>query len=157
MLREAQTMALSVPATGQAVITDCGDAMDVHPKNKRDPGERLAALVRSARGEKVAVCGPRFDKLTVEGANLRIRFECTGNLRTTDERPPAHLAISGSDRRWRWAVTMIDGNSVVAWNPAVPAPMAVRYAWADNPASANLTDGTGLPAWPFRSDKWEEA
>jgi sialate O-acetylesterase len=156
LLREAQTLAMALPATGQAVILDCSDAMDVHPKNKRDPGERLAAWLRQARGEDIPVAGPRFVKMKVEGNSARLKFVCRGTLTTSDGHPPAHVAISGADRQWRWAESGLDGDSIVVSHPAISEPVAVRYAWADHPASANLTDTTGLPAWPFRTDDWPD-
>jgi sialate O-acetylesterase len=154
LLREAQTLTLGLSATGQAVILDCGDAEDVHPRNKRAPGERLAALVLRSRGQDVPVCGPRFEGCRIEADRVRLRFSCTGALRTTDGHAPAHFAIAGADRNWHWAEARIEGFSVVASHAAVVAPVAVRYAWAGNPAAANLTDETGLPAWPFRTDDW---
>jgi sialate O-acetylesterase len=62
------------------------------------------------------------------------------------------FALCGADRRWVWAHTAtIKGDTVVVASPLVPAPIAVRYAWADNP-TCNLSNGAGLPAAPFRSD-----
>jgi sialate O-acetylesterase len=154
LMREAQTLALKTPNTAQAVILDCGDAEDIHPPNKRDPGERLAALVMCSRGRPVPVAGPRFRGSDVTDDRIRLHFACSGALRTKDGREPGHVAICGTDRTWRWARTRIEGATVLAWHPEVATPVAARYAWADNPAAANLTDCTGLPAWPFRTDDW---
>lgn len=67
------------------------------------------------------------------------------------------FAIAGQDRKWVWATATIQGDSVVVSSPEVPEPVAVRYAWASNPASANLFNGAGLPASPFRTDDWADA
>ena len=64
------------------------------------------------------------------------------------------FAIAGADRRFVWANAAIENGRVVVWSDLVPAPVAVRYAWADNPEGANLYNAAGLPASPFRTDDW---
>ena len=65
-----------------------------------------------------------------------------------------HFAIAGEDRKFVWADAVIKGNTVVVSSKDVPAPVAVRYAWADNPDDANLINKEGLLASPFRTDNW---
>jgi sialate O-acetylesterase len=154
-LREAQALtAKNVPHCGLAVAIDIGDAGDIHPKNKRDVGRRLAlsALANTYRKEVVG-SGPWFRSFDVEGGNLRIRFDHSdGGLRIQGSSGRS-FAIAGEDRKFVWAKPMIDGDTVVVSSPSVPQPVAVRYAWDSNP-EACLYNGAGLPAVPFRSDDW---
>ncbi len=175
-LREAQSLALRLPATGQAVLIDVGEADDIHPRNKRDVGERLARIALAntyGRGD-VAFAGPVVASHRVEDGRMRIVFAgAVGGLvarplpatyapRSTVDRvlplelpsPGSELqgfVICGADRAWRWAQARVEGDTVVVWSPEVPEPVAVRYAWSGNP-TCNLYDGAGLPASPFRTD-----
>lgn len=156
-LRDAQAFtARTVPDTHYAVTIDVGDAQDIHPKDKRSVGERLAriALARTY-GRSLVPCGPTFlDSVIEAGGRMRCRFDHAVGLKTRDGGPVGHVAIAGLDRRFRWAEARIEGETLVAWHPEIPRPAAVRYAWADNPQAANLANGEGLPAGPFRSDVW---
>jgi sialate O-acetylesterase len=153
-LREAQTMTLREPHTGMAVIIDIGDENDIHPRNKLDVGRRLAAwALAGTYGQKVIPSGPLFDKYTIEGDKVRIRFEYGSGLKTIDGGPVKGFAIAGEDHRFVWADARIDGDTVIVSSPTVPKPVAVRYGWADNPI-ANLYNNAGLPASPFRTDDW---
>ncbi len=154
-LREAQTMTLALPHTGMAVILDIGEADDIHPRDKKDVGLRLALqALKRVYGKEVVASGPMFAEASPDGAAMRIRFEnLGGGLVTADGAPPKGFAISGSDHKWRWADARIDGGAVVVSNPDVPEPVAVRYGWADNPPNT-LRNKAGLPAAPFRTDDW---
>jgi len=144
-LREAQVMALREPATGMAVAIDIGDAQDIHPKNKQEVGRRLALAV-SGRS------GPLYRAHSIEGGAIRITFDgVSGGLKTLDGKAPATFAITGADGKFEWAEARIESTTVLVSSPLVPTPAAVRYAWASNPP-ANLCDGEGLPASPFRTD-----
>jgi sialate O-acetylesterase len=136
------------------VTIDIGDASDIHPKNKLDVGRRLALLARKdVYGEAHASArGPSFAGLTVEGGEARVRLSHSGGLEARGG-APVGFALAGADRRWHWAEARIDGSEVVLRSREVPEPVAVRYAWADNPA-CNLYNGAGLPAVPFRTDDW---
>jgi sialate O-acetylesterase len=154
-LREAQAMALQVPDTGLAVTIDVGEAEDVHPANKRPVGERLARwALGTVYGLPGEYSGPLFESMEVEGAATRVRFRHIGTgLITTDHRPLRGFAIAGADRRFVWARAEIEGDTVVVHHPDLARPVAVRYAWADNP-DGNLGNREGLPAAPFRTDDW---
>jgi len=167
LLREGQSAALSLPNTAQAVIIDIGDATDIHPRNKQDVGYRLALGARRfAYGEKELVySGPTFRGMVVDQAkegsgrpaSLRLQFGNRGSGLIAKGDRYGYLrgfAIAGADRKFVWAKAIIEGNEVVIWSEKVPNPVAVRYAWADNPDDANLFNGEGLPASPFRTDKW---
>lgn len=151
-LREAQTMALSTPKTGMAVTIDIGDAIDIHPKNKQDVGKRLALNALSvAYGQNVVAAGPLYRSMTIEGNKIRIQFHHVGGGLVAKGEKLTGFAICGADRKFVWADAVIDGDSVLVSSPEVPQPVAVRYAWADNP-ECNLYNKEGLPASPFRTD-----
>jgi len=153
-LREAQLLTLALPTTGMAVIIDIGDAADIHPANKQDVGRRLALAAQAlAYRQRVAYSGPIYRALTVEGDRLRLHFRHTGGKLVARGGPLQGFAIAGEDRFFVWAQARIEGNTVVVWSPQVPRPVAVRYAWADNPV-CNLYHQGGLPASPFRTDDW---
>jgi len=167
LLREGQSAALSLPNTAQAVIIDIGDASDIHPRNKQDVGYRLALGARRfAYGEKeIVYSGPTFRGMIVDQAkegsgrpaSLRMQFNNQGSGLIAKGDRYGYLrgfAIAGADRKFVWAKAVIEGNDVVVWSEKVPIPVAVRYAWADNPDDANLFNVEGLPACPFRTDKW---
>lgn len=168
--REAQNGALALPNTGLAVTIDLGDAGNIHPPDKQDVSHRLAlAAQRVAYGKQDAIfSGPTHKSFTIEGNKIRVLFENTGSGLMIGNAPdhfftsqkkaipaaPTKLegfAIAGADKKFAWANATIDGNSVVIESAAVANPVAVRYAWADNPA-CNLYNKEGLPASPFRTD-----
>ncbi len=156
LLREAQTAALSEPATGMAVAIDVGEGNDIHPRDKRSVGERLARwALAETYGRGGVPCGPSYAGMTVEAGNrMRIRFRYADGLHTHDGNKPRHVAIAGIDRVFLWAETAIEGNTFVVWHPDIDRPAAVRYAWANNPEDCNLVNKDGLPASPFRTDSW---
>jgi sialate O-acetylesterase len=156
-LREAQTSALSLPNTGQAVIIDLGEEKDIHPRNKQDVGARLALAARKvAYGEQLVAAGPMHVSDELLGGAIAIQFANVGGglvSRGTPSRPGG-FAIAGADRHFVWADARIEGDRVIVSSAAVPQPVAVRYAWGDNPTSASLYNRDGLPANPFRTDAW---
>lgn len=153
-LREAQLKSLNVEHTGMAVAVDIGLADDIHPTNKQDVGKRLAlAALHEAYGENVAYSGPLYSGYTIEKGQVRLRFTCTDGGLVAKGGKLKGFAVAGPDRQFHWADARIDGNTIVVSSPDVDFPVAVRYAWADNP-DCNLYNGAGLPASPFRTDEW---
>ena len=154
-LREAQTMALSMPNTAMAMAIDVGEAGNIHPKNKQDVGRRLALAAQAmAYGQDVDYQGPMFVSMRIDGSKVRIRLKhAESGLVTKEGGPVQGFAIAGSDRKFVWADARVDGDSVILSSERVTAPVAARYAWANNPA-CNLYDRSGLPACPFRTDDW---
>ncbi|HYE99375.1 MAG TPA: sialate O-acetylesterase [Planctomycetota bacterium] len=149
-LRDSQTAALSVPRTAMAVTIDIGDEADIHPKNKREVGRRLALAAEAvAYGRSIVYSGPFFESARLEGGRVRVTFKHADGLQSRG--PLKGFAIAGSDRRFVWADAAIEGATVVVSSPDVPRPSHVRYGWADNP-EATLYNGAGLPAVPFRTD-----
>lgn len=178
-LREAQSMTLRLPNTGQVVLIDVGESDDIHPRNKKDPGERLAKIaLAQTYGRKIPFSGPVYSAMQTDGGKIRVKFDhVDGGLiakrlpatyflvsadnksaplvRNTPESQVEGFAICGANRGWVWADAKIDGDSVIVWSDKVPKPIAVRYAWANNP-TCNLYNGAGLPASPFRTDDFPE-
>ncbi len=157
-LREAQTMTLSLPNTGMAVTTDIGEANDIHPRNKQDVGKRLAAIaLNQLYQQKQVDGGPVFQSMNAEGDKIRITFTGTGSgLMVKDKYGYLKgFEIAGDDQKFSYAKAMIEGNEVVVFCEAVARPVAVRFAWADNPDDANLFNKEGFPAVPFRTDRWK--
>lgn len=156
-LREAQTMTLSLPNTGQAVIIDAGEGRDIHPRDKKTVANRLAriALARDY-GVEMAWQSPSYDSMQINGNTATINFKhvSKSGLYTFDVREAIGFQIAGEDKKFVWANATLDGKTKVkVSSPEVSNPVAVRYAWADNPV-ANLQDRNGLPVTPFRTDDW---
>jgi sialate O-acetylesterase len=154
-LREAQLKALRVPNTAMAVAIDLGEWNDVHPENKKDVGERMALAARKlAYGENIVYAGPLLQHARRQGIKMVLSFSHTGSgLTTSDGNDPAEFAIAGADKKFVWARAKIEGDKILVWSENVPAPVYVRYAWADNPVNPNLCNKEGLPASPFRTDE----
>ena len=174
-LREAQTSTLALSNTGQAVLIDIGESQDVHPRNKKDAGERLASIALARDyGKAIPFSGPVYESVEFESGKAILQFKHsdgglvakplseTFDVATKIQKiaplvrnsPGSELegfAVCGEDKQWAWAQARIEGDTVVVWSEQVPAPVAVRYAWADNP-TCNLYNGAGFPASPFRTD-----
>jgi sialate O-acetylesterase len=174
-LREAQALALALPNTGMAVLIDTGESEDIHPLAKDVAGSRLARIALAKTYDKaVSFSGPIYQAMKIEGDRIRLTFRhIEGGLvakevpatydvmRKTSKtapllrnRPNSQLegfAICGENKQWVWADAKIDGDTVLVWSDQVTSPVAVRYAWADNPI-CNLYNTAGLPAAPLRTD-----
>ncbi|UPK67387.1 sialate O-acetylesterase [Chitinophaga filiformis] len=155
-LREAQTMTLSLPNTGMACAIDIGEANDIHPKNKQEVGRRLALVANKMVYKQEGITsGPVYKHYRKEGNRIRLSFINTGaGFSTKDGKEVSGFAVAGEDKQFYWAKADIEGNEVVVYSDKVAAPVAVRYAWADNP-ECNLVNSAGLPAVPFRTDEWK--
>ncbi|MFN0054337.1 MAG: sialate O-acetylesterase [Planctomycetales bacterium] len=155
---EAQTATLALPHTGMAVTTDISTIGDIHPPNKQDVGKRLAlwALAHTYGKKDVAHSGPLYASMEVEGGKVRLKFTHTaGALVARDGKELTWFSIAGEDKQFHKAEAKIDGESVVVSCPAVPKPVAVRFGW-NQIAEPNLSNKAGLPASPFRTDKWTD-
>ena len=174
-LREAQSLTLKLPNTGQAVLIDIGESVDIHPRNKKDAGERLA-LIALAKDYKKSrpYSGPVYDSMKIANGKAVLGFKHTEDGLVARPLPETYdvksqtketaplvrnspgsqlegFAICGEDKKWVWADAKIHGDTVVVSSDKVPSPVAVRYAWSDNP-TCNLYNSAGLPASPFRTD-----
>jgi len=156
-LREAQMFtARTVPHTGVAITIDTGDADNLHPTEKLPVGERLGLLaLRDVYGKDVVSSGPVFERAETLPSALRLHFTHTDGGLVTKGDTLGEFSVAGADHAWHWAQARLDGDTVIVSAAAVPAPVAVRYAWQSNPL-ATLFNGAGLPAAPFRTDDWPE-
>lgn len=162
-LREAQTQTLQLPNTGMAVTSDIGERTDIHPKNKLDVGNRLAAeamrVAYSKSGEtgNEISRGPQFSKMTVNGHRAILTFSNVGSgLMAKDKYGYLRgFEVAGADQKFYYAKAEIQGNSVIVHADSVTTPVAVRYGWADDNGDVNLYNQENFPAIPFRTDTWK--
>ena len=156
-LREAQTLTMTkLKNTGEAVIIDVGEGRDIHPRDKRTVGERLArwALAKDYGFENLAHQSPTYKGMEKKENKILLTFDHVGaaGLYSFDIREPVGFSIAGADKKFVWAKGKIVGkNQVEVWSDAVKEPVAVRYAWTDNPV-ANMSSYENLPMTPFRTD-----
>ena len=150
-------VANSVPNTGTAVAVDTGDAINLHPKDKKPIGIRMAYLALKGTYEQDIVDrGPWYRSHEIRGNRIVVHFDSVGSgLLTGRSGALDAFAIAGNDQKFVWADAKIEGDSIVVSSDEVGSPVAVRYAWADNPSMRNLLyNKEGLPATPFRTDDW---
>jgi sialate O-acetylesterase len=155
-IRDAQLYTYRhVPHTGMAVTTDNGDSMDIHPRNKKLVGDRLArwALYYDYGRKNIVYSGPLYKSYQVKGNKIIISFDYTGGGLMAKDGPLTEFTIAGSDSSFVPAQATIQGNTVVVWSDAVKKPQAVRFAWKNVP-HPNLYNKEGLPASPFRTDSF---
>lgn len=156
-LREAQTMTLSLPHTGEAVIIDTGEARDIHPRDKHTVANRLVRHpLAKVYGYDIASESPRYQSMQAADGAITITLDHVSEdgLFAFDVAEVRGFAIAGKDQKFVWASAEIIGrNQIKVSSPDVPEPVAVRYGWADNPV-LNLRDLNGLPVTPFRTDDW---
>jgi sialate O-acetylesterase len=140
-----------------AVAIDIGEWNDIHPLDKQDVGKRLAlAAQKVAYGdEKIIYSGPVYRSMKIEGNKIILTFTHIGGGLIAKGGELKCFAIAGADKRFVWAKARIENDKIVVWSDEILNPIAVRYAWADNPEGANLYNREGLPASPFRTDKFE--
>ncbi len=156
-LREAQAAALVLPNTGMAVAIDIGEANDIHPKNKIDVGKRLGiAALKIAYNIDTVTLTPMYDHMEILGNRIAVYFRNNSdNLVTKDKYGYIRgFCVAGKDKVFHWAKAYIKNNTVIVYSDEVEEPVAVRYAWADNPGAVDLYNKRGLPAAPFRTDNW---
>ncbi len=152
-MREVQATTLTIPHTGMAVTLDIGDEADVHPRNKLDVGKRLARLALTETYERAGESsGPVYRESSIQNGRIRVQFDHVGGGLVAKCGTLKQFAIAAADSKFVWADATVDGDSVIVSSPAVADPVFVRYAWAENPAGANLYNSEGLPAAPFRTD-----
>ncbi|MBI5395773.1 MAG: sialate O-acetylesterase [Verrucomicrobia bacterium] len=177
LVREGMLKTLALPNTGMAITTDIGETSDIHPKDKQTVGKRLAMwALAKVYGQKVAASGPLPVSHKINGSEVTVTFKhadsglvvnAGGAMVTPREEWPSvwpeggfgqirGFVVAGADKKWHRAAAKIIGNTVVVKSPEVKQPVAVRYAWADNP-DCNLYNRAGLPASPFRTDDWKIA
>jgi len=155
-IREAQLKSLSLPNTALTVNIDLGEWNDIHPLNKKDLSKRLAlAAQKIAYNENAIVySGPIYKMVKFENDKAILSFSHIGSGLLAKNGELKEFAIASAEKKFVWAKAKIVDNTIIVWNDTITAPVAVRYAWADNPDKANLYNKENLPASPFRTDDW---
>lgn len=157
-LREAQTMALSLPKTGQAVIYDIGNPNDIHPTNKQEVGRRLSLIAfnKDYGYSSLIYSSPTFKSVEFNGNKAIITMDTYGSSLVSHNKYGyiEGFVIAAADKKYEWAKAEIDGNKIIVYSDKVDKPVAVRYAWGNNPGGS-LFNAEGLPATPFRTDDWK--
>ena len=149
---------MNTPNTGLIVTIDIGEPNDIHPKNKLDVGKRMALwALKDVYGRKMTG-SPVLKNVEIKDSKIVLTFAEVGHgLKIKDGDKLDEFAIAGADKKWVWAEAKIIGkDKIEVSSPAVPEPKAVRYAFNSNPRHPNLTNDTGLPASPFRTDNWPD-
>jgi len=157
-LRDAQQKTLSVNKTGMAVIIDIGEATDIHPRNKQDVGYRLSLAARKVSyNQDIVFSGPTYESHSIDSNKVVLKFNNVGGGLVAKDKYGylKGFSIAGEVQKFVWAKAVIEGDKVIVWSENVGSPVAVRYAWADNPEDANFYNLEGLPASPFRTDSWK--
>jgi sialate O-acetylesterase len=157
-LREAQTQTLKLANTGMAVTTDIGNAKDIHPTNKQDVGQRLAAIaLNNVYGKKMVFSGPMFKSQEIKGNQIILTFDnISSGLTASDKNGILKgFEIAGVDKIFYPAKAFIKDNKVIVSSENLPNPVAVHYGWADDDTEINLFNKENFPASPFRTDDWE--
>ena len=153
LLREAQLLAMKTVNTGMAVTMDIGNPDDIHPKNKKDVGYRLAlwALAKDYGFTNIVFSGPIYKKMKVDDNEIILYFNYADGLKTRDGKKPSHFEIAGKDKKFHPAIAEIKNNKIIVSADKVKKPVAVQYGWSDI-AEPNLCNGAGLPASSFRTE-----
>jgi sialate O-acetylesterase len=154
-MRQHQLEAMTSPNTGMAVAIDAGQWNDLHPLDKKDVGERMALWAEHlAYGSaEPDYSGPVYQSYKIEDNKIILSFNHTGTGMTIKGAGDLYyFSIAGTDKKYVWAKAKIDGDKIIVWSDEIPKPVAVRYAWADNPEGANLYNKKGLPASPFGTE-----
>lgn len=158
LLRESQLKTLSVPNTGMATTIDVGEWNDIHPHKKKEVGTRLALVAQNlVYGDSKVICyGPKYESMQIENNKIILSFSTFGSaMQFKGDGKRTNFAIAGEDKKFVWAQAKIENGKIIVWSDNVPNPIAVRYAWADNPENGQLLFNIeGLPASPFRTDSW---
>ena len=154
-LRDAQAaVADKVPGCGLAVTLGLGEAEDIHPQRKKEVGQRLALLAHKiAYGQPILCTGPILEAAQANGKEMVLTFRTgQGSLRTSDGKDPGSFSVAGKDRKFYPASARLENLRVILSSPEVAEAAFARYAWSNRPENPNLTDESGLPARPFRTD-----
>ena len=129
------------------------DAKDIHPGNKQDVGKRLALAAQNIVYQKdIPYSGPIYKSMEIRGKVATLSFDHIGSgLISKDGKDLNNFEICGIDNNWVKANAKIENDKVAVWNNSVTQPVAVRFAWANDPEGINFYNKEGLPATPFRT------
>ncbi len=147
-------LAEEIPNTWMTVSSDLGDLRDIHPRHKREIGERLlSAALCHTYGHAVEPSGPQYSGFTTEQDRLRLSFSHAKGLHAANGGQPIGFEVAGADGIYHAATATVDGETILVESSAVNAPCAVRYGWKDY-TTANLVNGAGLSASTFRDERF---
>jgi sialate O-acetylesterase len=151
--RLAQEMVYrTVKNTGLVIAMDLGEANDIHPKDKKNIGLRLARqalyLVYGMMTAKAANA-PMLKDYYADGEKMILRVN--GEL-TPPETAPTEFEIAGEDGVFRLARASIEGEIITLRSAEVPLPKHARYMWKNNPA-VEIFGMNGLPLAPFTTEE----
>jgi sialate O-acetylesterase len=158
ILREEQTKVLSVANTGMIVVSDLvDDIKDIHPKNKKDVGLRLAnlALSKTYNITGLPYQYPLYSSMAVEKNKIKISFANADQGLMAKGDTINGFYISGADKIFVPAQAKIVGNTVVVSNKNIKEPVAVRFGFT-SASTPNLFSKEGLPVNLFRTDDWDD-
>ncbi|MFC4212323.1 sialate O-acetylesterase [Pedobacter lithocola] len=156
-VREAQDLTQKVKNTGMVTAIDVGDAANIHPKNKQEVGRRLALLAeKQVYNLDVDSLSSAYEGFKINDKLIQLKFKNVYDGLKSKSGVPGNFQICGANRVWYWANAEIASkNTINVSSEDVQKPIAVRYAWEDNPAEANIINSKGLPLFPFRTDDWQ--
>lgn len=142
-----------IPYMGMAVCSDRGDSLDVHPKMKKEVGERLAAwALNKTYGRKdVVPSGPLYKSIQINGEAAYLSFDYADGLTTSDGKPIRTFEVAGEDELFYPAQAVVENGKLKVWSDKVKNPKTVRYGWQPF-TRANLVNSAGLPASTFRTE-----
>ncbi len=149
-LREAQAGALSLKNTGMAVAIDLGEAGDIHPRRKEEVAYRLYLQALAKTYQQVQTADAPAPSKVIFRRGAIIHF--TEN--PAEAKTIRGFQIAGEDRKFYWAEAQLRKGKVRVKSPHVKKPVAVRYAWSNNPGELALYFRNNLPLAPFRTDDW---
>ena len=156
-LREAQSQTLKLPNTGMCITTDIGNPIDIHPANKQDVGNRLAAIALKNVYKQYRICtGPTYKSMEIQGDKIVVSFDNLGSGLTTPDKYGyvKGFEIAGKDKVFYFARAQIINDKVVVYSEKVPNPEAIHFGWTDDASDNNLFNKEGFPADSFRTDNW---
>jgi len=157
-LREAQSKVENLAKVGMVTAIDLGDAENIHPLNKKEVGRRLSVMaMKIAYNNDIVANGPTYESMTIKDETIHIKFKnIGGGLISKNKYGYVNgFQIAGANQKFYWAKASIEGDRVIVSSENVKKPVAVRYAWGDNPDDINLYNVENFPALPFRTDNWE--
>jgi len=156
LLREAQLSAMDITNTGMAVTMDIGNPNDIHPKNKKDVGHRLAlwALAKDYGFKDIVYSGPVYRNMKISDNKIILSFDYDIGLKSRDGKSLTDFKIAGNDKKFYPATAKIKNNKVIVYSDKVKNPVAVKYGWSDT-SKPNLCNKANLPASSFRTDNWK--
>jgi sialate O-acetylesterase len=159
LFRENQEKILNEPNTEMAVTMDIGEPDNIHPRNKKAVGDRLAnfALYHNYKIKSLPY-GPRYSRIKIKGKFIYVHFyknTIGKGLMTSDGLNPKHFYISDSNKIFRPAIATIVNNKIKLYSDSIIHPIAVRYAFSNFPIT-NFQNSYALPAYPFRTDQWNQ-